>query len=143
LPVTQNFKILTANVAGDQSLIDLRQSHFIGIDNKVEIKSSGKISMPGTAGSSELLVDLTDHSGVLAKSLEKYAATNTIPMKLSGKEFALTADYAYTAQKLAKATIKNKGKELIKEKAPEIIKEVLPEKIQENENVKKLLKKFF
>jgi hypothetical protein len=143
IPITQNFKLLTVNATGDANAIEIKKSHFIGLDEKVEIKSTGKLFMPGSSGQSELLLDLTDHSGALAKSLEKYAATNTIPLKLKGKEFALALDYGFTTQKLLKLTLKNKGNELLKEKAPELIKQHLPEKLKENENVKKLLKKFF
>jgi 2-phosphoglycerate kinase len=68
----------------------------------------------------------------------KNLGTDKLPLKLTGIEFALHPDYAYTISAVAKGALKTKGKEVVKQQATKLI-----EKVIQNDELKEKAGKLF
>lgn len=140
--VTDEFEKLIVKGEATDKFLDLSTFDFVGVKNSTSVVGKGNIGMPLSKRDSLLEIVYQDRTGQISSLMTKNIGTDKLPLKLVGKEFALSPDYGYTLSAIAKGALKTKGQEIVKKEAEKVLDKVL-----KNDDVKekagKLLKGLF
>ncbi|MBT6326223.1 MAG: hypothetical protein HOJ35_09650, partial [Bdellovibrionales bacterium] len=138
--INQTFERLSLKSTLNTMKYNFKKIYFKGLNNKIEIKSSGFILPNSKNKQSKINVSYFDHTGLISKPLVKNFDTKELPLMLRGYGFSLTPDYKYTIAKLSKKKIKKIKKKQTK-KLKKSIKKEIDKKIK-NKKLKNLLNGF-
>jgi len=87
---------------------------FVSSKGQLVANGHGDIYPLPNLPESVLEFDLTDQNGKLSKELQKNIGTNSLPLRVSGLQYSMKPDLAYTLKKISKSALKTQGKEQIK-----------------------------
>lgn len=138
--INQTFERLSVKSTLSTMKYNFKKIYFKGLNNKIEIKSSGFIFPNSKKKQSKINVSYLDHTGLISKPLAKNFDTKELPLMLKGYGFSLTPDYKYTISKLSKNKLKKIKKKQTK-KLKKSIKKEIDKKIK-NKKIKNLLNGF-
>lgn len=129
-----NYEVFKVDARLTDRVYQVKSVEFVAVNKLIEIKGSGDVFPPPTKGKSRLILNYRD-SKYISRALKEATKSEILPVALTGIEFALTPDYAYTTQALLKGAGK-KATEKVLDKAKEAIK------ANGKKEVKKLFKSF-
>ncbi len=105
--VTGDFQDFELNGRINGDLISLDRIHFLGINQKIEMKGKGEINK---TDNSQVMVDFIDKKGGILGKVKKYTG-DTLKFKFVGKGYDLNPDYGFTINAVGKDALKaNQGK---------------------------------
>jgi len=113
LKVSDEFEVLNLKAHLKSNKMNFKKIHFIGIKKKAEIKGKGIIYPLATTKKGRMDFTLADNKGPLSKMLETQVGLNALPIRLTGIQYSLKPDYAYTLKIIGKKAAKKKGKKFL------------------------------
>jgi hypothetical protein len=138
IKVTDEFEKLVLKGNATDKLLTIDAFDFTGIKNSTSVTAKGKVGQPNSKNESNVELVYQDKTGAVSQFMVKNLGTDKLPLKLTGVEFSLHPDYAYTISAVAKGALKTKGKEVVKEQATKLM-----EKVIKNDEIKEKAGKLF
>ncbi len=139
--ISDEFETFVVRGKFKHTKMDIKRIHFIGIKKKVEIKGNGVIYPISKTKKGVINLNFKDKKGKFSKILRKEIGTETIPVRLTGYQFELRPDYAYTIKQLTKKAAKTQVKKRGKKAVKKITDKLLDGK--KNKKLKKLIEGLF
>lgn len=118
------FESLSFKAKATEKKAEFSSLKFVGINNKIDITGQGYLFLPPLTEKSEVLLNLKDRSGKVAKILQENVGDSLLPIQLAGPGLELKPQYEYTASKLAKTAFENRGKKEVERAKAKVIKKV-------------------
>lgn len=118
------FESLSFKAKATEKKAEFSSLKFVGINNKIDITGQGYLFLPPLTDKSEVLLNLKDRSGKVAKILQENVGDSLLPIQLAGPGLDLKPQYEYTASKLAKTAFENRGRKEVERAKAKVIKKV-------------------
>lgn len=118
------FESLSFKAKATEKKAEFSSLKFVGINNKIDITGQGYLFLPPLTEKSEVLLNLKDRSGKVAKILQENVGDSLLPIQLAGPGLDLKPQYEYTASKLAKTAFENRGRKEVERAKAKVIKKV-------------------
>jgi len=143
LSISDEFKKLTFVGRARPVEIDMKSFQFIGVKDKVDIRGNGVIFPLSRSKKGQVDLIYIDRTGKISSQLQKNIGTDELPVRMTGYQYGLKPDYAYTIKKLSKKVLKSQKKKTLNKVKDKLKDNKKIQKILDDKKVNKFLKGLF